>query len=149
MNANSYQVGGSHYVGAVQHWDVVEQVYCGRYFESCASKYVLRHRKKDGVKDLAKARHFCEKLRQEYSGGRVESMATLHARRSATARFNGQLSHQAYAVEVTRCFDEFTAGSNDIEKAVMWALVYWTDADVLGKIIAALSEMIAAAGGEK
>jgi len=62
-NANAIQVGGSHYKTStgVQHWDIVENYKVG-YLEGCASKYVLRWRKKNGLEDLHKAAHFLRKL---------------------------------------------------------------------------------------
>lgn len=61
-NANAIQVGGSHYkFGGVEHWDVIEKYRVG-YLEGCASKYVLRWRRKNGLQDLCKAAHFLQKL---------------------------------------------------------------------------------------
>jgi uncharacterized protein DUF3310 len=60
-DANSMQVGGNHYASALQHWDVVEDNGIG-YLEGCASKYVSRWRKKNGLQDLEKALHFTMKL---------------------------------------------------------------------------------------
>lgn len=58
--ANERQYGGDHYRAEYQHWDMVHDVRMG-YFNGCASKYVGRHRRKNGPEDLAKAMHFCEK----------------------------------------------------------------------------------------
>lgn len=62
-NPNAIQVGGSHYrtSSGVQHWDVMDEYRVG-YLEAAATKYLLRWRKKDGVKDLQKAEHFLRKL---------------------------------------------------------------------------------------
>lgn len=62
MAANDTQVGGEHYVtGGLQHWDVVYKFNLG-YFEGQITKYIFRWRKKNGVEDLKKARHFLDKL---------------------------------------------------------------------------------------
>jgi hypothetical protein len=63
-SVNAYQVGGAHYAkgGEYQHWDWVESNGIG-YVEGCASKYVTRWRRKNGVQDLEKARHFIAKCR--------------------------------------------------------------------------------------
>jgi len=61
MSANERQIGGSHYQSAMQHWDFVEDHGIG-YLEGCASKYVTRWRRKDGVEGLEKAAHFLEKV---------------------------------------------------------------------------------------
>lgn len=61
MDANKRQVGGNHYAAGLQHWDVVELHDIG-YLEGCASKYLTRWRKKNGLQDLQKALHYTEKL---------------------------------------------------------------------------------------
>ena len=62
MSANNRQVGGSHYAGAVQHWDMAYVVFGEGYFGGQITKYVSRWRKKNGVQDLEKAAHFLDKL---------------------------------------------------------------------------------------
>lgn len=59
--ANATQVGGAHYKVAIEHWDFVANRGLG-YFEGQVTKYVTRWRKKNGVQDLQKARHFLSKL---------------------------------------------------------------------------------------
>lgn len=59
--ANSKQVGGTHYQGAMQPWDFIISNNLG-YLEGTAIKYLARWRKKNGVEDLRKAIHFIEKL---------------------------------------------------------------------------------------
>ena len=59
--ANSSQVGGGHYKAHIQHWDFVIANDLG-YFEGQITKYITRWRKKNGVQDLLKARHFLDKL---------------------------------------------------------------------------------------
>ena len=61
--ANSRQVAGTHYVAVVQHWDFVVQRK-HNYIEAQVSRYVTRWFKKDGLKDLRKARHFVQKLQE-------------------------------------------------------------------------------------
>jgi len=61
QSANERQVGGEHYKGAeYQHWDFAHDV----KLHGCAwnaSKYVSRHRKKNGEEDLDKAVHYYDK----------------------------------------------------------------------------------------
>lgn len=38
------------------------------FYEGNVIKYVCRHRKKDGLKDLQKARDYIEQLMKEYNG---------------------------------------------------------------------------------
>lgn len=61
MNANNRQVGGNHYQADYQHWDFVEEAGLG-YLEAQITRYVSRHDKKDGMKDVLKAIHYTEKL---------------------------------------------------------------------------------------
>ena len=61
MAANDRQVDGDHYKGEIQHWDYVLANDLP-YLEAQVVKYVTRWRKKNGVVDLHKARHFLEKL---------------------------------------------------------------------------------------
>lgn len=60
--ARDTQVGGDHYAKhAVQPWDIWE-AYGLNAFEGAVIKYVLRHRDKNGVEDLKKARHTLDRL---------------------------------------------------------------------------------------
>ena len=63
--ANDTQIGGDHYRSEYQHWDFVEQAGLG-YLEGCATKYVSRWRKKNGLQDLEKADHYLKKLIELY-----------------------------------------------------------------------------------
>lgn len=63
LKANEMQVGGDHYRSSMQHWDVVSK-WNVPYLEGCASKYVSRWRKKNGLQDLEKAVHFATKLKE-------------------------------------------------------------------------------------
>ena len=65
---NERQIGGTHYAGEYQHWDLVEDMGMG-YLEGCATKYICRHHKKDGLKDLHKALHFIDKLIEKAENG--------------------------------------------------------------------------------
>jgi hypothetical protein len=59
--ANEYQIGGDHYrLQSYQHWDMVYDTRLN-YFLSCATKYLSRYHRKNGVEDLRKAKHFLEK----------------------------------------------------------------------------------------
>ena len=61
-SANESQVGGRHYRElSVQPWDVIQDWQLG-FFDGNALKYLARWRKKGGVDDLKKARHYIEKL---------------------------------------------------------------------------------------
>lgn len=64
MSANDRQEGGAHYRSHgkkdLQHWDVVN-IFNLDYFQGNITKYVFRHRDKNGIEDLKKARHYLDK----------------------------------------------------------------------------------------
>jgi len=60
--ANEVQVGGEHYkTKDIQPWDAIHAWGLG-FFSGNVVKYVARHREKNGVEDLKKARHYLDKL---------------------------------------------------------------------------------------
>lgn len=63
MSANDpgRQVGGIHYQMPIQHWDFILANDIP-YLEAQVIKYVTRWRRKNGLEDLAKAKHYLEKL---------------------------------------------------------------------------------------
>lgn len=77
--ANKRQVAGDHYKSGIQHWDYVIANGLG-YFEGQITKYVTRWRKKNGLQDLEKARHFLDKLietvKAEQEGGEPDERYT-------------------------------------------------------------------------
>ena len=71
MTANERQEYGDHYHTSFQHWDLVEAHRLG-YLEGCATKYITRWRKKNGLQDLDKAAHYLEKLAELHLAGKRE-----------------------------------------------------------------------------
>ena len=67
MSANDKQVGGEHYKMDIEPWDAIHSWDLG-YFDGTAVKYLSRWKKKNGVQDLHKAKHFIEKLIEVESG---------------------------------------------------------------------------------
>ena len=62
LEANSLQVGGSHYRDkAIQPWDYIASNNIG-YLEGNIVKYVSRWQAKGGLEDLKKAQHYLTKL---------------------------------------------------------------------------------------
>lgn len=59
--SNDIQIGGQHYAGAYQHWDFVAECLGNDYLLGCATKYIWRHAKKNGLEDLRKADHYLQK----------------------------------------------------------------------------------------
>lgn len=60
-DANKKQIAGDHYKSEYQHWDFVIATKM-HYLAGCATKYLARHRKKNGKQDIEKSRHYVEKL---------------------------------------------------------------------------------------
>jgi len=87
MSADDKQVGGGHYkIGGVEHWTVCSGMGIG-YLESCATKYLMRWRKKAGLQDLEKAEHFLEKLLEMIETGAIPKNR---------AKINGRILNQFY-----------------------------------------------------
>ena len=65
--ANDRQVGGCHYSNqsGLQHWDIVHMFNLD-YFQGNITKYVFRHKEKNGKQDLEKAIHYLEKYKELY-----------------------------------------------------------------------------------
>ncbi len=60
--ANDTQVGGNHYkVVKIEPWDYIIANQLG-FLEGNVVKYVTRHKYKNGLDDLKKARHYLDKL---------------------------------------------------------------------------------------
>lgn len=56
------QVGGDHYENmAIEPWEIIEKNDLN-YWEGNIIKYILRHRRKGGVEDLEKAKHYLDHL---------------------------------------------------------------------------------------
>jgi len=60
--ANEVQIGGDHYKSQFQHWDFIAESFGASYFKGVITKYIVRWRKKNGLEDLRKSRHYVEKL---------------------------------------------------------------------------------------
>ena len=60
------QVGGDHYLKAIQPWDII-RAWDLNYWEGNIVKYVLRHQGKGKVEDLEKAKHYLEYLIEHYN----------------------------------------------------------------------------------
>jgi len=61
MESNVKQIGGEHYLKAIQPWDFIVANDLG-FLEGNIVKYITRYKEKGGVVDLEKAKHYLEKL---------------------------------------------------------------------------------------
>lgn len=59
------QVGGTHYLKAIQPWDIIK-AWDLNFWEGNILKYLLRHRYKNRKEDIEKAIHYLEHLRDNY-----------------------------------------------------------------------------------
>ena len=67
LPARASQVGGHHYKDkAMQPWDIID-AWELNFYAGNVVKYILRYRHKDGLKDLQKARHYIDKLIEDYA----------------------------------------------------------------------------------
>lgn len=60
------QVGGDHYLKAIQPWDII-RAWDLNYWEGNIVKYTLRHKGKGKIEDLEKAKHYLEYLIKNYN----------------------------------------------------------------------------------
>lgn|SRR5574337_122206 len=115
-SANEHQVGGKHYTtGGMQHWDYVQQVLHGEYLMGNVTKYVARHRKKNGMQDLDKAEHYLDKVIELHGEGRLTPPRAL-----------GEV---ALPADINDLLAEFLATNtfNTEERAVMIMACAWRD----------------------
>jgi len=90
LSANQRQIGGDHYKnGQLEHWDLIERYGIG-YLEGCATKYIARWRKKNGLQDLEKADHYVQKLIELFDEGvRLPRGVVPHSVIGEFCRVNG------------------------------------------------------------
>ncbi len=61
-SVDDVQYGGKHYKTNYQHWNLLPNIGFGlEYYLGCATKYIVRHREKNGAEDVLKAIHFMRK----------------------------------------------------------------------------------------
>lgn len=103
MPANDKQVGGNHYRTEIQHWDWASANELD-YFQGCITKYVARHKKKNGLEDLLKAQHFLFKyIEQEYGVEESEAVkipSSTPVPGSVTFTPNSELNGGTTAVKI-------------------------------------------------
>ena len=71
--AQATQVGGSHYLKAIQPWDIIRAWGLG-YHRGNIIKYVLRAPGKNGKEDLEKAKHHLEYALANYDALKKEGI---------------------------------------------------------------------------
>lgn len=93
MDVNDY--APPYYKSAYQHWDFAIKIGLS-YLEGCATKYVVRWREKEGVKDLWKAMRYLDKILvvNDYNIHRNNVTVDEELDRFATANSLGPLETQ-------------------------------------------------------
>jgi hypothetical protein len=125
--ANEMQVGGTHYKNSdpnaksLQHWDLAAECELG-YFEGQITKYVTRHRKKNGKQDVLKAIHFATKLKElAQAGKRPQSTCLTLSTVAEFALYNGL---------------------TEAERDVLYITINWSTPDMLIYVVHLLSMMV-------
>lgn len=115
------QEGGNHYAAEYQHWDWAEDSGMGS-LEYAATKYIARWRKKDGLKDLKKARSYVLKLivRADEFG------------RKNKAIFNGD-QHAAFIV---------ANQLNALDATICSLLLLWQNTECLKAVMSLITHLI-------
>lgn len=125
------QVGGDHYLAEYQHWDWVFDIAMG-YLEACATKYVTRWRKKNGIQDLEKAKSYVLKL-----------VSQCDSNRNPINRSITEIPDSLMA----SCNEMFFSKNNipDEEANICSLLAIWTDREMLLDAVAYIDDLIASA----
>jgi hypothetical protein len=83
MDVDDKQVDGNHYKNTeIQHWNYVAANNLD-YFAGQITKYVTRWKKKNGVKDLEKARHFLDKYIELANTGKLADYCPEELKKAA------------------------------------------------------------------
>lgn len=123
MTANERQVGGDHYkTGGDELWDLFGPGALAFY----ACRYVQRWRKKNGVQDLEKALHICDKLREvvtesQYGGCGAHYLVLADDRVEAWSR---------------------NSGMDWVERKIVHSLMYWEKVEDIEEAIAGIKYLI-------
>ena len=127
MVTEARQVDGDHYSASIpdfQHWDWVECLSVP-YLEGCATKYLVRWRRKDGVSGLRKAHSYVSKILQLHEAGLRYARVTRDER---ALHFTGRLI-QAY-------------GLTEEEAELMHLVTFWLGSQDLQQALSALARLI-------
>lgn len=121
MEANSTQVGGTHYQRDYQHWDFVADTNMP-YHLGCATKYVSRWLEKNGMQDLEKSTHYIIKCQER--GIVMPPHDKCHVN-----VFCKQLRPEDAAVIQAICNNEFNDAITAMEEMIAEATKNYVDQD--------------------
>jgi hypothetical protein len=130
MRANDSQVGGNHYKTKYEHWDLVIETGMD-YLAGQATKYIARWRKKNGLQDLEKARHYVVKLQ--------ENGPAVAERNAILSRYNVRPS----LIVMRLCVDAFVAHNqlSGTEADIVQLLVMWKDPEELDTVLVIIDDL--------
>lgn len=119
MNANSYQVGGNHYLSNYQCWDFTADIHLNIYLHS-ALKYILRHKNKGKEQDLKKARHYIQKeIERELC--KTSSISKQEVEKF-TSKFIQENELDEFQYELLEVLVQYRIDLNSVEHAASWLL---------------------------
>lgn len=123
MKANDKQIGGDHYRSGYQHWDLAVDLGLP-YLEGNATKYLSRWRKKHGIQDLEKAKHYVQKIRENF----------------------GPHNRVLQTMQMRQLEEFFTANKIDGKDKMAIALVAsWVNVEELDRALKVIDDLIATA----
>lgn len=129
MKANDIQIGGQHYKKAeFQPWDWDRYGVGG--LEWTAIKYVTRYKDKGGVEDLKKAKHYVEKLIEDYKHW---------------YRYNKLIKDSNKSLDqIEKLLNAYHLQNNldDLQVAFVEAMLYWHTDIMLAHSISLIQDMI-------
>jgi hypothetical protein len=119
--ANDIQVGGSHYKSTDQHWDLAAECELG-YFEGQVTKYVTRHRSKNGHQDALKAQHLLTKLHELSLTGKPPQSTGVDTARIGSFAVANRL--------------------NPLERDILYVVINWSTPQVLSFALRQVDDLI-------
>lgn len=131
MSANEKQVGGDHYRSEYQHWDWAVDLLIGP-LEYGATRYLTRHKKKNGAIDLQKAAHFVSKI---YDLAKSNS--------SDYKKYNMLRENYRKDLDIYLIMDRFAKANNlsYLETMICYKLATWNSHHELLQIIGLIEKL--------
>lgn len=104
--ANDRQVAGQHYKATYQHWDWVSSVQLS-YLPAQVTKYLTRWKKKNGLQDLEKAKHFLDKHIEQEDLRRVHNS-------QITDKFTDENKIEATERLIIKAITQYSTGNGEL-----------------------------------
>lgn len=114
-SANDIQHGGDHYRSAYQHWDWAHDLQLN-YFAATATAYVARHRRKNGVEDLLKASHYCDKAYELGYGDRDTNWSEEKQALTFRFAFENHLTNDEYRIILDIATNNYAMAAEELRQ---------------------------------